>query len=224
MNIRSRLLTASATLSLALVGNASVVLSNIGQPVNGLDQVTGPTPTDGHWLAAPFQTGSSAASYALNSVTLALESGGATVASGGFTVSIFGNNSGVPGSMISGGALSGSVNPSTTGAFTYTASDATLAPSTTYWVVARVATGPGSVYQWRYAADTTQEANAPGWTIDGFYAYRSNGAVDWFADNLSQPFMMAIDASPVPEPSEYASVAGVGVLVAAGFLRRRRHD
>jgi hypothetical protein len=33
--------------------------------------------------------------------------------------------------------------------------------------------------------------------------------------------MMSIDATPVPEPSEYASVAGVGVLLAAGFLRRR---
>jgi hypothetical protein len=146
MNIRSRLLTASATLSLALTGHAGVVLSNLLQPVIGVDQVTGPTPSGGHWLAAAFQTGSSAAGYTLNSVALAIESGSGTVASGGFTVSIFGNNFGVPGSAIAGGVLTGEANPIPTGTFIYYPSAATLAPSTTYWVVARVATGPGSVY------------------------------------------------------------------------------
>jgi hypothetical protein len=217
MNIRSRLLTASATLSLALTGHAAVVLGNTGQTTFDVDLVS-----EDHWLAAPFQTGADVSGYRLNSITLSFRSGGSTIANGGFALAVWSNNTGVPGSAITGGTLSGSVNPSTTGLFSYTTSTATLAPSTTYWVVASIPSGPGSIYQWAFAGSLAQDVNAPGWSIDGLYAYRT--AAVWNAlDSQESPFIMSIDATPVPEPSEYASVAGVGVLLAAGFLRRRKH-
>jgi len=218
MNIRSRLLTASATLSLALTGHAGVVLGNTGQAVTDVDLVS-----QDHWLAAPFQTGANPSGYELNSVTLSFRSGGGTIANGGFSVAVWGNNSGTPGAVITGGSLTGTANPSTTSLFNYTASGATLAPSTTYWVVASVSAGLGSVYQWTYAGSLTQDVSAPGWSIDGQYGYRSFSVWN-VQDSAESPFMMAINASPVPEPSEYASVAGVGVLLAAGFLRRQKRD
>ena len=140
---------------------------------------------------------------------------------GGFSVAVWSNNSGVPGAVISGGSLSGVSDPSSTGLFSYTASAATLSPSTTYWVVASVPSGPGSVYQWTYAGSLTQNDTAPGWSIDGQFAYRT-GSV-WVAqDSLEAPFMMSIEATAVPEPAEFASIAGIAGLLGAGWLRRRR--
>lgn len=197
-------------------GRAAVVLSNTGQAVSDVDTVS-----EDHWLAAPFQTGANPSGYLFNSVTISLRGGSGMINNGGFSVAVWSNSSGVPGAVISGGSLSGVSDPSSTGLFSYTASAATLSPSTTYWVVASVPSGPGSVYQWTYAGSLAQNFSEPGWSIDGQFAYRT-GSI-WIAqDSLEAPFMMSIEATAVPEPAEFASIAGIAGMLVAGWMRRRR--
>lgn len=206
---------------MAIPAEAAIVLDNTTVTVGGYDTIGGPTSASGAWLAAAFQTGSNPAGYNLNSIGMAMRfEDGFVVPDGNFTVSVWSDALGVPGSVISGGSLSGSADPSSTGVYAYTASAATLAPATQYWVVARVPSG-GGTYLWNYAEDTTQTTAAPGWTVEGLYAFR-DFEQGWQALNEFQPFMMSIAATAVPEPSEYAACGGLLAVGVAGYLRRRR--
>jgi hypothetical protein len=213
---------AIVAISMAIPAQAAVVLDNTTETVGGYDTIGGPTSASGAWLAAAFQTGSNPAGYNLGSIGMAMRfEDGFVVPSGGFTVAVYSDALGVPAaSPISGGSLSGSANPSSTGVYAYTASAATLAPNTQYWVVAKVPSGNGT-YLWNYASDTTQTTAAPGWTVEGLYAFR-DFEQSWQALNEFQPFMMSISATAVPEPSEYAACGGVLAAGVAGYLRRRR--
>jgi hypothetical protein len=216
------LILASAT-SLAPNCAAAVVLDNTGQTPGGYDSVGGPGSASGNWLAAPFTTGSNAGGYNLQSIGVSMRfDSNETVPNGAFTLGVWSDLGGVPGSLITGGALSGTANPNPSPAanavFTYTSANSQLSPTTTYWVVARV-TGGNANYLWNYAASST--VTGP-WTIDGSYAFRTYADTTWQSLNNDNPFMMTISATPVPEPAEYG-VAGLGVaLLVARRLRSGR--
>ena len=208
----------SVVLGLAAVGTAqgAVVLSNLGQSSPGFDYVTGPGSAE-VMHATLFTTGNSAGGYQLESVSLGIRfSASDTVANGFVRVDLYSSNRTTPNNLLS--TLSGSSNPSTTGTYQYTATGVNLSPGTSYWVVARVTSGD-STYLWNYAQDNTLTVNATGWSMNGTYADYRPG--DGWVTDTGTPSLLAISASPVPEPAEYAAVSALG-LVGAAWLRRRR--
>jgi hypothetical protein len=220
MNLRNSLPLLAVQLSLAFAGHAAVVLSNLGQTSVGYDYVTGPTSAEvSH--AAQFSTGHNAGGYALESVQISIRNvSGITAASGNFTLSIYNHNGTEPSTVRA--LLSGISNPEATGTYTYNASGVSLAPMTTYWVVARVTSG-GSTYLWNIAGSVVPDVQATGWSLSGTVGdYNPLDDPPWTITSGGIPDMLAISATPVPEPAEYASVAGITGLLAAGWMRRRR--
>ena len=219
MNLRSTLPLLAVQLSLAFTGHAAVVLSNLGQTFLGYDYVTGPASAEvSH--AAQFSTGPNAGGYSLESVQISIRNvSGTTAASGNFTLSIYNHDGTAPSTVRA--LLTGVSDPATTGTYTYNASGVSLAASTTYWVVARVTSG-GSTYLWNYANSATLDGPATDWTLTGTYADSFTSALPPWIVDTGTPSMLAINATPVPEPSEYASVAGLAGVRAAGWMRRRR--
>lgn len=218
----------SVVLGLAAVGTAhgAVVLSNLGQTQADYDAVSGPMSAEvSH--AVQFTTGSSAGGYTLDSVRISIRfvsgsAGNNSVNNGGFSLSIYNHDGTYPDTVR--GTLTGNANPATTGLYTYTASGISLAPSTSYWVVARVTSGD-STYLWNFADSASLDNPSTGWTLSSSYAETFNLSTPtptW--DILSgTPSMLEINATatPVPEPAEYAAVSALG-LAGAAWLRRRR--
>jgi hypothetical protein len=82
---------------------------------------------------------------------------------GTVTVSIYGNSSGAPGSLVSGGLLSGPADPN--GLVTYVpTSPVRLLANTTYWVV-MVVSGSGASYARRFTVDTAVTSDWTGASI-----------------------------------------------------------
>lgn len=170
----------------------------------------------GSWDAAAFTTGGNPGGYSLDSVQIAID--GILVTDGsGFTLSLYANNAGQPGTSL--GVLSGSSNPSVAGTYTYTASSLTLTASTSYWIVGQAATAfPNGSFLW---GDTTSSSytSSGGWTINNATRDIShdNGST-WTATSVSL-LRFDVTATAVPEPQTLA-LAGLGL--AAAFLHRRK--
>ena len=133
------------------------------------------------WLAAPFRTGADAAQ--LTSVTLFEQS--LMITSGSFWVSIYGDNNGVPGSVLAGGLLNGNSHP-TRAIYTYTATQPLLlAPNAEYWAVA--SSDDTSVtynYGWGWTANTNYTL-AVGWSLLPEAAGSQDGGASWHTFSLS---------------------------------------
>jgi hypothetical protein len=114
------------------------------------------------------------------------------------------------------GILSGSLNPSTTGIYTYTpGSILTLSASSSYYIVV--------------TAGTAVADNAYEWSLTGIYSY--NPSAGWLVGSVSNSTdgshwsaglpinpLFAISATPVPEPG-VLSLLGLG---GAALLWRRQ--
>ena len=174
----------------------------------------------GQSVAAPFVTGPSAAS--LDSVTFYEVS--LNVPTGTFHLSIYSDNSGVPGSILPGGGLNGASNPLATGYLTYTTGGPlTLAATTHYWVVAS-SDAPGGFlnqYGW-FQAPSSSFVSPVGWS----YTAPSGASHDFSLDHGSTWFdspgtlLMAIDGTLVPEPSAFVFLC----LACAVALRRLANE
>jgi len=165
-----------------------------------------------YWMAQPFVTGPTNASYALNSVQLMVLMTG-TSSGNNLHVSIYNNNGGVPGSGLA--PLTGS-DPTSSGVCTYTASGVLLDPSTTYWIL--IWSGlvqNGFPVFLAGASQTSSYASSAGWSL-GTPMYSTDMA-SWQA----APYFAAqvgISAT-VPEPSTAAFIGmGLATLV---FWRRK---
>ena len=174
------------------------------------------------WLAAPFRTGADAAQ--LTSVTLFEQS--FMITSGSFWVSIYGDNNGVPGSVLAGGLLNGNSHPNSWAIYTYTATQPLLlAPNAEYWAVA--SSDDTSVtynYGWGWTANTNYTL-AVGWSLLPEAAGSQDGGASWHTFSLSGqpgPLFLAVSGAIVPEPS--ATVLAMPGLAAPllGFLRSRK--
>jgi hypothetical protein len=88
--------------------------------------------------------------------------------------------------------------------------------------VARVTSG-NSTYFWNYANSAALNVQATGWALSGTIGdYNPLDTPPWTIAYGGSPNILEINATPVPEPTEYASVAGIAGLLAAGWMRRRR--
>ncbi|MGH7993282.1 MAG: choice-of-anchor R domain-containing protein [Limisphaerales bacterium] len=168
------------------------------------------------WDAAEFTTGGNLNGYSLDSIQIAID-GILVVDGSGFSLSLYSNNSGQPGSSV--GVLSGSSNPSVAGNYTYTASGVTLSASTSYWVVGDAATAfPNGSFLW---GDTTSPAytSSGGWSINNATRDISHdGGSTWTATGVSL-LRFSVTATAVPEPQSFA-LAGLGLTLV--FFRRRK--
>jgi hypothetical protein len=155
------------------------------------------------WLAAGFGTGSNPDGYTLDSIQLGMAN--ATGSPDDFTVMIYlGSPTAIlPGTSI--GTLDGSANPSTASDYTYTpASDLTLLPNTTYFIVVTAGTPTASgAYMWEEG--TYPPNSSGGWGAGNRLLYSTDDGSMW---SILQPYpsiaQYAINAAPVPEPGEFA--------------------
>ncbi len=212
-----RLLAVSALAALAATAHAQVVVSNISATHN--NGVTYPPAP--RLLAQSFTTDSSSAQFNLISVSLMFYQSVGTI--GNFTVTVYGNDSGKPGSVL--GTLSGNASPTATFAGqqeTYTASGVTLNANTTYWVSWGFSSpnDDGATY----IGTPMQDTSATGqWSL-GVTRVSFDFGSSWAGFAATEfPAQISIQASAiaVPEPGTYAAIAGAAALGLAAWRRRR---
>lgn len=98
------------------------------------------------------------------------------------------------------GTLNGSLDPVTSGIYTYTpAGSLTLAPDQAYCIVLTAGTPVANgAYEWSYA-DMNSYNPSGGWSFIGVWT-SSNGSAPWVGSGGTFP-QFAINATAVPEPS-----------------------
>jgi hypothetical protein len=198
------------------IATAEVVFGNLGASGTGglngtnTDIVVSAT-TAGLYsgLAQGFTTGSNPAYLTLQSVKLGL------FAEPGVPdrfVSIFSNNSGVPGSAL---YVSNSIPVSTVNSYLFSFANVVLSPNTTYWVV------PQADVSWHLSQPIAAPGvqNASGYSYSGTLESTFESGGNWTTAGLSA-YSVSINA--VPEPSTYAMAAiGAGLVGLMGWRRRK---
>ena len=191
--------------------------SNLGQTSSGSLAVGSDS-----WLAALFITGTNSGGYTLDSIQLGMAN--ASGNPGNFAVMLYGNGN-YPGAIDIGtnlGTLNGSLNPVSSGIFTYTtASNLILSPMTEYFIVLTAATVVANgAYNWSYVS-TDFYSPIDGWSSRGVFetVLTSSDGLSW-SPNLSSGHyaQFAINATAIPEPG----VIGVLGLGGLAFLWHRR--
>ncbi len=207
---------------------AALLIASYAVPARAAEMVTnlGEASASGFWVsdtmfeAQGFTTDDT--SSFLESVTINMP--GLRDSSGNFTLSIFTDNGDAPGAMVPNGLLSGPGNPSV-GLNTYTATgDISLAPNTTYWVVAQVTSGNGE-YSWSVTSSTSETGS---WSILDHNAYSSNSAPWEYEGGV---LLMSVSAREAePEAAQVPTLSMWGMLflailimgAALQLIRRRR--
>jgi len=213
--VRSVIGAVAAACLIGLSANAGVVLDNTATH-NDAD-----TLSYGHWVAEAFTT-DSAGDYTLNFVYAQVGTASGTIdlvaqlrKASGATV----DNSGQ--GLI--GTFTGTIPSGANAVTTFTpASTYTLSASTTYYLVLGENTSSGGgTYQWDYR--TTTDVDNGTWTIPGTgtYGISLNQGGSWTMHDGS-PYLIKIDATVVPEPHQYAFVAGLGLLGFVAYRNRNR--
>lgn len=195
--------------ALASAAAQTVYVSNLGEPpVNGI------LIASDRWIAQPFVSGTSVG-YELD--TISFSSAGAFGSPSGFSLRLFSDNAGSPGSSL--GSLIGS-EPTPSGVYTYTASGITLSASTKYWAVLSadtdIATGG---YFWRLAG-TANFTSQDGWSLAvGESMFSANSGGIWTGSGNN--YMLSVSGSAVPEPASTAVFMGAVALISAWVIRRK---
>ncbi len=205
--VTGMILTLAALVVLApqpAAAQSALYVSNLGGS-SGSPLFVGST----EWIAAEFATGTNVGGYELNSIQLAMAR--ADLPPGPFSVMLFGDNNGQPGSSV--GVLEGNLDPVTPGTYTYTASDVALSSSTAYWVVA---TSGAGLYFWNETLSGNYDS-ANGWSMNLVTASSPDGA-RWFLSNSEFPQFGVNATAAVPEPQSFALFT-LACLIAC--LRRR---
>jgi hypothetical protein len=191
-------------------------LSDLGQPSTG----SLPVGSDS-WQAATFYIGNNASGYMLNSVQLMM-----TDASGspsGFNVLIYRNNPAGLQPLVSIGSLTGPVDPSTAGIYTYTpTANITFPgrdPAPFFIVVTDGTTVGNSGYNWSLAGANSYNPSG-GWSYFTHF-FTSNDGIHWdLSMGGSGSLQFAINATAIPEPSPVSLLLlGTGILF---YVRRRK--
>lgn len=197
---------------------AATIVSNLGESVDSGSSFS----FNGEWSATSFTTGANPQGYMLNSATVNIQN---PINASAFFASIF-SSTGTPsqaplqppGSQVANGALSGASVP-TTGLNTYAATNLTLAPNTTYWLV--LGKGPGGSFggfTWR-ATISDNQSSTDGWTIGDVIRFTSDSGASWGQGGAAGLF--SIDADAIPEPTSLA-LASVALGAIAAALRANR--
>jgi hypothetical protein len=182
---------------------ATLITDNTGTANTGTHGVGA-----GSWIAESFTTDNT--NYILDAINLADMT---TVnSSAPFTLSLYSDNSGVPGSTIA--ALNGPINP--TGLATYTpASVIFLNALTTYFVVAQ-SSGSG-IYGWSHTGSTAQVG--PG-TIGNDAFLSINSGASW--TTLNESARMSVEGTAVPEAPAVLCLGLVSCALIVSRAAKRR--
>ena len=185
---------------------STTYLSNLGQPSTGSVAVG-----SNSWVATTFRTGPNASGYALDSIQLGMAN--ASGSPSGFTVMIYAMSTAAPIPGNSLDTLEGSLDPASSGIYTYTPASSLILSSETYYYIvltAGTATANGA-FDWSYVnADSYNPSG--GWTGFGGAIPSSNG-LSWSGGPSVYP-QYSIDAEAIPEPGTLSlfTLAGLGLL------------
>jgi hypothetical protein len=174
------LLCALALLGVSpLAAQAQSVLSdNLAASTAGTEAATGST-----WLTASFATDD--ATYSLTSVTLLL----ANPSAGQARLDLYSDGNLEPGSLL-GTLTSPDSYPCTLDSATFLASDITLTPNTTYWLVLSANCGE---FDWAWTTDNT----GSGAGFQHTWGQSDDAGVTWFTID-SFPTQFTVTATAVP--------------------------
>lgn len=196
----------------ATATQASVVLSNLAETSTSSGDVT--SSNIGGWA---FTTGNSG--FTVNGVTIVL--GTATDTGSEFVLRIRSDDGGLPGSSTIMGLVGATTPSGVSGGsqFTYTplTPSLVLSPNTTFWLTMGAKPGTGSYTVLTTSSDTFSTAS--GWSGSTSTWLSVDSATSWTGNTTDIP-MVSFDVTAVPEPSSYATAAGI-VLGAAAWIRRR---
>ena len=195
--------------------SAVTLVENLTQPTNGSDGIN-----FSNWRGSSFTTGSG--SYNLESVTLLFQEDTADL--NNLFVRLYGNNSGVPGTLITTFTNPASITTSVANnTFTLTTPQA-LTANTTYWLISGVSSSNGD-YSWSYTSSDS-ETGLPGWTIGGGYVVSDNQGGTWSSIPDGGPFQFSVNGTEqsqsIPEPSSLVALLGLGGLRLVSSLTKRK--
>jgi len=197
-------------LGLTLKGQNVTFLSNLSQTVDPSPPVLGLN----QYLAAPFITGGSPATFSSATVNLFASQ----FSTGHVQFGLFSDANGLPGSQLPGGALNGPSSMYANGNYLYSASvPLFLSPNTQYWLVG---TGdyatPNANYGW-YDTYSYAYSSSAGWQLPGIMAFSGDEGATWTSDAtalIPRPLRFQITGSVVPEPSVLMlGIFGVSALL-----------
>jgi hypothetical protein len=176
----------------------------------------------GQWLTQPFTTGANPALF--NSATIYEKT---FTTDGNFWLSIYSDNNGAPGSVLTGGLLNGPSQPTGFSFRTYTATQAIpLTANTRYWIVA-AGDGlalSGGAYGWANAANNNYTSPVD-WTL-GYWGFTQDSGATWSLSENFNPgrLLTAINGTVVPEPSVATTLLGSLPILLAFRKKRQKQN
>ena len=230
-NIRRRfpILLASALALLAILGalllpitaqaqTATVLVSSVGQPVNGKSGVN-----QDNSLGQAFSIAAGSGNYTLTSIEISLTNGIAAADIGSLSVSVWStDSSGLPSASLHTLANPASITADTTATFN-AQSGATLEAGNTYAVLVSYDKNPTLIPQWSYTESGAFDADpATGWSLSNSALWKGAGNWNSFTDEI---FLIRINGSAVggetPTLSTDATLSGLslgtGVTLSPAF-------
>jgi hypothetical protein len=168
------------------------------------------------WLAADFITGTSANGYSLDSIQLGMANASGSPTN--FTVMLYSAFIGgavLPGTNLD--TLSGSLDPATSGIYTFTTiSNLMLSPRTVYFIVLTAGTGvTNGAYNW---SESAYPPSINYWSADNAVLQSGDGISGWHTTPYLGIAQFSINATAIPEPG----VLGLLGLGGLAFLWHRR--
>jgi len=210
-------LTTLLATSASLLAQVTAV-SNVGQTF-AFDQIVGQATDFDFYQAFNFTTGSTSTTLA----SITISAGASTATASGFSMSLYSGFSSGPTGLLA--SLNGSSTPAGVGvSYSYVpASSITLAPGTTYWVLATALGMPSNTYYSIQGTSSTSEDSSvfSGWSIGNTEMFTTTAGASWFS-SATIP-MFSVQVAAIPEPSESAFVFGTVGLLAFVALKQRRH-
>ena len=226
---RFPILLASALALLAILGalllpitakaqTATVLVSSVGQPVNGKSGVN-----QDNSLGQAFSIAAGSGNYTLTSIEISLNKDIAAADIGSLSVSVWStDSSGLPSASLHTLANPASITADTTATFN-AQSGATLEAGNTYAVLVSYDKNPTLIPQWSYTESGAFDADpATGWSLSNSALWKGAGNWTSFTDEI---FLIRINGSAVggetPTLSTDATLSGLslgtGVTLSPAF-------